>query len=114
MAPSKPQWQVDRHINVATIFSIAVFMVGQFIGGILWVSSVSSRLDGVERKVERLDAIMGPIVERSIRVETRLDALIENTARIQTTLTNSSILTYIPGQPLPGTDPRPMKPALTR
>lgn len=115
MAP-KPDltWQVDRHVNIATIISLLTLMIGQIVGGALWVSAVSSRLDAVEKKVEAQAIVLGPIVERSIRLETRLEAVMGNISEVKDILRRSSILTYIPGQPLPGDESRPIKPALTR
>lgn len=110
-----PRWQVDRHIPLALIFSIMATVIGQTVAGAMWVASISGRLETVERKVEQQAMILGPIVERSIRLETRMESLIEGQARVEQVLRNSSILTYIPGQPaIQDVPARPIKPALTR
>lgn len=116
LKPERPHWEVERKVPLALIFSIASLFIGQTVAGAMWVASVSSRLDAVERKVEQQAAIMAPVVERSIRLETRLEALIESQSRVEQILRNSSILTYIPGQP-PITQPvagPPRTPAFPR
>lgn len=104
-----PRWQVDRHIPVALIFAIIV----QSIGLVTWAANLTTRVSTLEEQVKAQANILGPMVERSIRLETRLESVNANISEVKAILSRSSILTYIPGQTLPD-DPRPMKPALSR
>lgn len=108
-----PKWQVDRHIPVALIFAIVV----QSIGLVTWAANLTTRVSTLEEQVKAQGQVLGPIVERSIRLETRLEAVNSNIVEMKDML-RSSVLTYVPGgfgrdQPTPATA-NPRTPALSR
>ena len=108
MAVKAPSWQVDRHIPLALILTIAI----QTVGVVWWAATLTGRVNDLEAKVHAQGQAIAPIIERSIRVETRLESVHERLGEMTGILRNS-ILSYVPPA-LKEPDNRPMKPALTR
>lgn len=69
-------WHIEKKIPVALIFSMAL----QTGGFIWWAARVDVRVDSLEARA----LASAPQVERIIRVETKLETVIENIGELKT------------------------------
>lgn len=71
-------WSWDKLIGPGTI----VYLITLTVGGVWWASDISTRVVGIERKVESASAADGRIVRLEVLI-TRLDTQLD---RIETKL----------------------------
>jgi hypothetical protein len=79
MTPASDRsWHLDRRVPIALILTIAM----QTGGVIWWASATSTRLDALEKKVEAA----APQAERIIRLETKMEAILDSVSEIKAIL----------------------------
>lgn len=72
---SEPHWSLDKKVPLALLIFLAV----QDFGAGWYLSSQSARVDQLERQV----ATTAPYAERIIRVEAKVDTLVDKIAEIK-------------------------------
>jgi len=95
-----PNWHIDKHIPVALIVTIALFVLGQTAAFSYWGATMGGRVDQLERDratavvaVETASKSAAGLSERLVRLETKFDGAVEALAEIK------SILRQPPRQP---------------
>jgi hypothetical protein len=68
-------WHLDRKVPLALIFAI----LGQTAAGIWWASTISSRVDYAERRLEA----MAPQADRVTRVEVKIEGVQSDVSEIK-------------------------------
>lgn len=79
---SEKRWHLDKRIPIALIITLAL----QTAAGIWWASSLSERVNTLERD----SAKSAPNVERIVRLETRIEAVVEGIGEIKRLLRRES------------------------
>lgn len=69
------KWHVDKRIPLALILTIVV----QTGAGIWWISSLSERVNSLERDTLKT----APQAERIVRLETRMETIVEGISEIK-------------------------------
>jgi len=72
------QWHLDKRVPLALIGTLAM----QTIVVVWWAANASARLDALEKKVESA----APQVERLVRVETKVDGLLDSLKEVKSLL----------------------------
>lgn len=90
-------WTIDKHIPVALIVSIALFVLGQTAAFSYWGASMGGRVEQLER--DRAAAVVAvdsaaksssAFSERLVRLETKFDGAVEALAEIKSILRQPS------------------------
>lgn len=76
------RWKVDRHIPVATIISLGLFVVVQTATLSYGWATMSSRIEVLERQV----TATAPFSERLVKLETKFDGALESLTEIKNIL----------------------------
>lgn len=76
------RWSIDRHIPVATIISLFLFILGQTAVLSYGWASMNSRIDVLERQA----TLSAPLSERLVRLETKFDGVVDGLTEIKSIL----------------------------
>lgn len=68
-------WHLDKRVPIALIFTIAA----QTMAIVWWAATASARLDQLERQVN----LSAPQAERVIRLEAKMDSLVESIGELK-------------------------------
>jgi hypothetical protein len=101
---TREQWHLDKKVPVAMIIGLGA----QTLAAVWWAAGVNGRVEALERQV----MTYGPVAERVLRIEGKIDSFKETLTDIKQALQQSfrAPLVYEVQPPSPPPTPRPQPP----